>query len=125
MQGEPDWTAASLEPIPFSLVPLNPDFEQMSGRSGRISFQMTPEDAAALFPAAAKWLGTPRISSLAASTQLVGMICPGLHSIYRELSIRTCAESGCRGWLAFRRTETDPRFRFVRHEIAGGGLQND
>lgn len=118
----PDWSASSLELVPFSSLPLNPSFEQMAGRSGRISFQMTPEDTMAHFPAAAKWLGTRRIAALAASSHLVGMVCPGLHSIYSELSIRACVESSPQDFLAFRVTETDPRFRSVDQEIAGGGL---
>jgi NAD(P)-dependent dehydrogenase (short-subunit alcohol dehydrogenase family) len=118
----PAWSASSLELMPFSPVPLNLSFEQMSGRSGRISFQMTSEDAMAHFPAAARWLGARRIAALAASTNLVGMVCPGLHSIYRELSIRTCVESIPQDFLAFRVSETDSRFRSVDHEIVGGGL---
>jgi hypothetical protein len=118
----PGWSASSLELEPFSPVPLNLSFEQMSGRSGRISFQMTPEDTMAHFPAAARWLGTRRIAALAASSHLVGMVCPGLHSIYSELSINAYVESIPRDFLAFRVTDTDPRFRSVDQEIAGGGL---
>src|SRR5262249_51795780 len=51
-----------------------------------------------------------------------GMICPGLHSIFAGLSVETYAESQTPDTLAFRVTETDPRFRMVLHEIAGGGL---
>jgi hypothetical protein len=122
VEGCPGWSASSLELEPFSPVPLNLSFEQMSGRSGRISFQMTPEDTMAHFPAAARWLGTRRIAALAASSHLVGMVCPGLHSIYSELSISACVESIPQDFLAFRVTETDPRFRSVDQEIVGGGL---
>jgi len=118
----PDWSTSSLELVPFSLLPLDLSFEQMAGRSGRISLQMAPEDAMAHFPAAARWLGARRIAALAASSYLVGMACPGLHSIYSELSIKACVESTPHDSLAFRVTETDPRFRSVDQEIAGGGL---
>lgn len=118
----PAWSASFLGLVPFSPVPLNLSFEQMSGRSGRISFQMTTEDATVHFPAAARWLGARRVAALAASTNLVGMVCPGLHSIYSELSIRICVESIPQDFLAFRVTETDPRFRSVDQEIAGGEL---
>jgi hypothetical protein len=122
VQDCPDWSASSWELIPFLPGPLNLDFEQMHDRSGRLLFQMTQEDATALFPAASTWLGVRRIRALAASTHLVGMVCPGLHSIYSELSINTCARSTAQDFLAFRVTETDPRFRSVEQEIAGGGL---
>jgi hypothetical protein len=118
----PLWSAASLEPVRFSHAPLNLSLEQMAGRSGCLSFQTKPGDATVLSPAATKWLGAPRIAALAASTHLVGMICPGLHSIYSEISVQACAESFPKGSLAFRVTETDPRFGTVEQEIVSGGL---
>jgi hypothetical protein len=118
----PDWSATSLEPIPILSAPVDLEFEQMSGRSGRFSFSMTQEDAAVLYPTATEWLGARRICALAASTYLIGMVCPGLYSIYRELSIKTCGESGPQDCLVFRVTKTDARFRLVEQEIAGGGL---
>ncbi|MDR3775306.1 MAG: SDR family NAD(P)-dependent oxidoreductase [Terracidiphilus sp.] len=118
----PSWPSASLDRILFSHVPLNLDFEEMCGRSGRLLFQMSAEDAVMMFPSAARWLGAQRIAALAASTYLVGMTCPGLHSIYSELSLTTCTDSDSEGSLAFRVTDTDARFRSVDQEIAGGGL---
>jgi hypothetical protein len=118
----PAWADSSFEVVPPSAVPLNPGFEEISGRSGRILFQMSPEAAMTCFPAATKWLGAQRIAALAASSCLVGMVCPGLHSVYSELSIRSCSESIPQSSLAFRVTEADPRFRSVDMEIAGGGL---
>jgi NADP-dependent 3-hydroxy acid dehydrogenase YdfG len=118
----PAWADSSLEVVPPSPVPLNLSFEEIPGRSGRILFQMSPEDAMAHFPAATNWLGAQRTAALAASTYLVGMVCPGLHSIYSELSVRSCTESIPQGSLAFRVTEADPRFRSVDMEIAGGGI---
>jgi len=115
-------SATPLETVPFSLTPLNLDMESMQGYSGRLPFAMTPEDATTLFPAAAKWLGTRRIAALAASTYLVGMVCPGLYSIYNELSVHSCVESSPRGSLAFRVIETDPRYSLVEQEILGGGF---
>jgi hypothetical protein len=113
---------ASLELVPLPQTPRNLSLDQMAGLSGRLPLQMTAEDAAALFPAATTWLGARRIAALAASTCLVGMVCPGLYSIYSELSIVACAESDLQDFLAFRVAKTDPRFQLVELEIAGGGL---
>jgi hypothetical protein len=118
----PGWSSASLDQVPFSQVPLNLGYEQMCGRSGRLFFQMSVEDALAMFPSATRWLGARRIAALAASTYLVGMTCPGLHSIYSELSLTTCTDSISEESLAFRVTDTDARFRSVDQEIVGGGL---
>jgi NAD(P)-dependent dehydrogenase (short-subunit alcohol dehydrogenase family) len=125
--GEPsqdcsDWSDPSLEVVPFSNTALDLTLEQIANRSGRLSFVVTSEDASALFPAATRWLGAQRVAAIAATTRLVGMVCPGLHSIYSELSIRSCAESTLQDSLAFRVTDADARFRSVQMEIVGGGV---
>lgn len=122
LQRMPDWPATSLEPKPTLSEPMNLDFEQMAGRSGLISFPLSPENAAALFPFATKWLGAQRICALAATTYLIGMVCPGLYSIYRELSINILGEPAPRDFLAFRVIKTDARFRLVEQEVYGGGM---
>jgi acyl dehydratase len=114
--------AAPTERIDSTCVPLNLDFEQMADRSGRLVFATPPESLAAVFPAASSWLGARRLAALAATTNLVGMICPGLHSVYRSLTVQTCAESDPQDVLDFRVTEIDRRFRLVHQELAGGGL---
>jgi hypothetical protein len=117
----PDWLQASLEEIAFSPVPMDVKFEEMSGQSGRVAFQMTSKDAAAIFPAATRWLGGRRVAALAASTHLVGMVFPGLHSIYSDLAVSRCADDDAEEFLGFRVMDADTRFRTVDHEIAGGG----
>jgi hypothetical protein len=118
----PEWFEAPFEELPFSPLPMDVRFEEMSGRSGRLRFKMTPADAAALFPAATRWLGARRVAALAASSHLVGMIFPGLHSIYSDLAVSTCAYDEAEEFLAFRVKDADARFRTVDHEIVGGGL---
>ena len=115
-----DWE--SLASVPFLPEALNLEFEQMASQSGRLSFAMSAENAAKLFPAATKWLGPQRIAALAASTHLVGMICPGLHSIYSELTIQLTQGDAHPESLGFRVSDTDPRFRSVQLDIRGGGL---
>ena len=122
VQETPAWYGTSLEPISLASVPVNQEFEQSSGRAGRIAFAMTQEDAKVLFPHAAKWLGATRVCAAAASSYLVGMVCPGLYSTYRDLSVKTCPAADLGEQLAFRVTKTDGRFRMVEQEIFGGGL---
>ncbi|MGD0628260.1 MAG: SDR family NAD(P)-dependent oxidoreductase [Terracidiphilus sp.] len=122
IQAEPSWFADSVQPIPLVAEPMNLEFEQMGGRSGRFPFAMSVEDAAALFPCATNWIGARRVRALAATTYLIGMVCPGMYSIFREMSIKTCIDPGLPEALAFRVTKTDARFRMVDQEIAGGGL---
>jgi len=122
MQGSSAMDTVSFEPVPRPREPLHLEFEQMHGRCGLLPFQMNEQDAAELFPAATRWMGARRIAALAASTCLVGMVCPGLHSIYSDLNVQTCAEAVPANALAFRCIEADPRFRSIDLEISGGGL---
>jgi NAD(P)-dependent dehydrogenase (short-subunit alcohol dehydrogenase family) len=112
---------APLNPPPVNAQDL--DFEALSNRSGRLAFSASAESVAAMFPAAADWLGRRRVASLGACTHLVGMVCPGLHSILGELKIEAIADRDPDEALAFRVTETDPRFRLVRLFVRGGGLE--
>ncbi len=102
--------------------PLDLSFAEMEGRSGRVGFASPPSDVARAFPAAARQWGERRIAALLCTTRLVGMVCPGLHSIFGGLSFNFCREDEDADAIRFRVTVTDPRFRVVRHEISGGGL---
>ena len=118
----PLWGDSPLEPIPFSTAASNLELEQILGLSGRFSFVAILRCAEATFPAASRWLGARRVAALAASSYLVGMICPGLHSVYGELSINSTREINIQDFMAFRVSETDLRFRSVEQEIVGGGM---
>ena len=114
--------AMSGDPAPAPAAPCDLAFEAMEGLSGRVAFASPPDEVAAMFPAASAWLGPRRVAALAASTLLVGMVCPGLHSIYGGLTVEACDEPVPEDRLGFRVVATEPRFRSVRMTIAGGGL---
>ena len=114
--------AMSGEPTPAPAAPRDLAFEAMEGLSGRVAFASPPDEVAAMFPAASAWLGPRRVAALAASTLLVGMVCPGLHSIYGGLTVEACDEPVPEDRLGFRVVAAEPRFRSVRMTIAGGGL---
>ena len=59
------------------------------------------------------------MAGLASSSTLVGMVCPGLHSIYGERDVEAAPQRT--GALRYRVVETDERFRTVSMEIEGGG----
>jgi hypothetical protein len=108
------------EPAP--ITPRDLTLEQMEGLSGGLSFASAPDVIAAMFPAASGWLGPRRLAALAASSLLVGMVCPGLHSIYGDLMVEACNDMDPRDRLGFRVVSIEPRFRVVRLAIEGGGL---
>ena len=114
--------APAAEPVPAPAEAQDLPFEAMAGMSGRLAFASSPDAIAAMFPAASHWLGPRRVAALAATTLLVGMVCPGLHSIYAGLAVEACEESDLGDRLSFHVTATDPRVRLVRMTVTGGGL---
>jgi len=109
--------------VPAPAEALDVSFEAMAGMSGRLAFASPPDAVAPLFPSASRWLGPRRVAALAASTLLVGMVCPGLHSIFAGFSVEACGEPDrADDRLAFKVTATEPRFQAVQMAIAGGGL---
>ena len=107
---------------PVRATSIDLDFEQMGGCSGRLAFATPVPVLAAMFPFAAAWLGVRRVASLAAMTNLVGMFCPGLHSIFGGLTLDACTDDTTDAVLAYRVTETEPRFRLVSVAVDGGGF---
>jgi hypothetical protein len=110
------------EPVPAPAEARDLPFHAMAGMSGRLAFASSPDAIAAMFPAVSGWLGARRVAALAASTLLVGMVCPGLHSIYAGLTVETRDEPAPEDSLGFRVTTADPRVRLVRMSVEGGGL---
>ena len=114
--------APSGEAVSAPARPRDLAFEQMDGLAGRLAFAAPPETVAAMFRAASGWLGPRRLAALAGTTLLVGMVCPGLHSMYSGLTVDACDDRDPQAdYLHFKVERTDPRFRMVRMRVAGGG----
>lgn len=62
-------------------------FEEASVASGSVPLYLDGELAATLFPNLARRLPPMQLAALLATTRLVGMECPGLHSIYSGLHL--------------------------------------
>jgi acyl dehydratase/NAD(P)-dependent dehydrogenase (short-subunit alcohol dehydrogenase family) len=120
--------SASWEAAPFAkpnnlvnpVSPIDPPNEMLPTLSGTIPFA-TPQDAvAAAFPCAARMLGSRRITALLAFTRLVGMVCPGLHSVFTGLSLQTCNDDGADD-IGFKVADVNLEHRRVRCAVVGGG----
>jgi NADP-dependent 3-hydroxy acid dehydrogenase YdfG len=124
--GTPGPAPSVLEPPPARMeLPdsaLHVDFDAMIACTGALPFFAPAAVIAAEFPAAATWIGETRVAALGATTNLVGMVCPGLHSVYGSLAVAFTAEVAARAELAFRVTSSDSRFRLLRMAIAGDGI---
>jgi hypothetical protein len=116
----------SLEPLPRLLVrqrtPADLPLHEMENRSGRIAFPTGLSEIKGAFPSATRLLGPSRIAAIGCSTYLVGMVVPGLHSIYGGLELRFTADATSANELQFVVTTVDSRFRRVQLKVKGPGL---
>jgi hypothetical protein len=103
-------------------VPIDLPFEQLAGRDGCLAFARPPAEWQPVFPHASRYLGVERVAALASCSCLVGMVVPGLHSMFAGLELAIVAPEDAADRLRFAVTEADPRFRLVRTVVRGGGL---
>jgi acyl dehydratase/NAD(P)-dependent dehydrogenase (short-subunit alcohol dehydrogenase family) len=76
----------------------------------------------AQFPHASSVIGARRVAAMALLSRLVGMICPGLHSIFAAFAVSLVESEHPRDGVGFSVTGTDERFRMIRMEVTGAGL---
>lgn len=115
-EAAPGIDAAALE-VPRE--PLALDLAELPQRCGRFSV-VEPHAAAQLFPHAAALLGAERVASLVQLSTLVGMVCPGLHSIFSGFVVSNVT-GGDEG-LAFVVRSVDDRFRLAEIAVTGEGI---
>lgn len=63
--------------------------DELVNASGTFPLALDPKRLAAMLPNLARALNDSHIAVLLASSRMVGMECPGLHSLYSELHLRT------------------------------------
>jgi acyl dehydratase len=102
--------------------PAELDISNIAGRAGCLQIA-SPGAIAQMFPHAASALGSERIAAIAGLSALVGMVCPGLHSIFSGFAIRMTHESD--PGLSFRVRNVDERFRMIELAVAGGGIAGE
>jgi acyl dehydratase len=96
--------------------------DQIAGQLGSIGPVSPPGAIRAAFPAATRALGVNRIAGLLTTSRLIGMECPGLHSLLFELSLLFDGTQSDAHHLSYRVIKTDLRFRSVRLEVSGCGM---
>lgn len=87
---------------------------------GSVAFADGHAALAARYPNAARWIGSERLAALGATTRLVGMIYPGLHSIFAGLDLATIADTSGHA-LDFATGAL--RHNLIVAKVVGGGLQ--
>lgn len=94
--------------------------EEMNGKSGSVLFANGAED---MFLSAGRALGSTRVRAIGAITRLVGMVCPGLHSMAYSYDVAFTKGGEDEESLSFRVEEVDERFRLLTQVVNGGGLK--
>lgn len=86
-------------------IPKDFTFAQLKAASGAIPVAANHTETQNLFPAACSSLGLMPVASIMALSRIVGMECPGLHSLYTGLDLT----------LAPAQTTPEIHWRIIRH----------
>jgi hypothetical protein len=107
---------------PLSATRLHePRFQELEGLLGSLNVGIDAALAKKLFPGFVADFGLAALAELLALTRLVGMRCPGRHSIFSQFDV-TLGRSGVPGRLNFRVERTDERFLGVDMVVEGARL---
>ena len=111
-----------LAAAPADLSLATESAEDLNGLQGWISPAAGADAMAAAFPALCRAIGVERAGGLALLSTLVGMACPGLHSIFTAFQADLLDGVAARPGIGFRVRIADPRFRVVRMAVGGAGI---
>ncbi len=100
--------------------PIEQPEEKIPRLSGRIPFSSPPTETANAFPNAARMLGARQVAAITAFSKLIGMVCPGLHSVFNGLSLESCEDDETND-IGFRVADSHRERRRVLCAVAGGG----
>jgi NAD(P)-dependent dehydrogenase (short-subunit alcohol dehydrogenase family) len=112
------------QPAPSAPPPLTRPadlpFEQLAGHAGAVA--IGDRDVRAAFPALADSIGVAAARALLATSGVVGMACPGLHSLFAGLELNCASDNAQENVLAYAVRKTDVRFRSLQIEVFGSGI---
>jgi hypothetical protein len=76
----------------------------------------------AMFPDLCAAIGPSNVSALSRLSYLVGMLCPGLYSVFFSLDVTLASNDAAKGFSKFAVTAVDERFRLVQIALLAGDL---
>jgi NAD(P)-dependent dehydrogenase (short-subunit alcohol dehydrogenase family) len=98
--------------------------DEIPAKSGALELHFNPQAAARMFPFLTKRVPSLQIAVLLGTTRLVGMECPGWHSVFFELKLT--AHSGHEPLLlTYHVTKFDRRFGAIWMTITAPGLSGE
>lgn len=97
--------------------------EEAAAASGNVGLYIKLEAAAFLFPNLVRVLSPIQLAEILATTRLVGMECPGLHSMFSELNLTFGTETQGPPLLAYKVESCDRRFSLLSIKVEGPGME--
>jgi acyl dehydratase len=103
--------------------PANFDrFEEMAKLGGWMDIVGPANRIQRYFPYASSAIGSSRVTAIALLSTLVGMICPGLHSLFGGFAVELVDNPRYQDRIGFQVSGTDERFRMIRMSVTGAGI---
>jgi len=96
--------------------------EEMTNLSGWMDIRSLADEIQRHFPHASSALGNRRTAAIALLSRLVGMTCPGLHSLFAGFVIDLTEDSHDQNRVGFKVAEGDERFRMIQMNVTGAGV---
>jgi acyl dehydratase/NAD(P)-dependent dehydrogenase (short-subunit alcohol dehydrogenase family) len=107
-----------------SEAPVERAIGEVAGMRGRVALAAHRTSLRALFPHVAAGLPHDQASAVLATTRIVGMECPGLHSIFAALALDFTAPSAAAApELRFEVTRTRRALRLCSMKVRGVGVE--
>ncbi len=102
-------------------IPNTPALASLAGQTGWVEPQADVISIASMFPAVSAAIGAGRVGAIMLTSRLVGMLVPGLHSVFGSLELALVTGGGRPG-LGFRVAVANVRTRLVRMIVSGCGV---
>ena len=113
--------ALDVPPLSNTLEPKSLALSDLAEAGGRLP--VGESDAAkSSFPHVIEYLGAARTATIAQLSTIVGMHCPGLHSIFSSFTIQLFPDVPGDGGLRFRTRSVDERFNMVEIDVSAQGF---
>ena len=120
----PPQVGAQIEYAAEARSPLPLSWEEVSAASGCVHFFSSADTVRNRYPRLAASIGVERVAGILAFTRLVGMACPGLHSIFHRINVQM-VDASMEGSdrLHFAVSRSDPRFSVVTLNVHAQGIR--
>jgi acyl dehydratase len=108
--------------FPDQDVPRVVSDEALQVAAGSLALYLHVQAVSQMFPNVARRVHPSQVAILLATTRLVGMTCPGMHSVYSELILSADGSVGETS-LLYRVTRFDKRFKLVLIDLLAPGMK--